>query len=550
MTQGVKIAVTPKLGATIREYRRREGLTIAEFLQHIEERSGPGAPRLDDAFMSRLESGKVTSVQAEKIRAVALGMGLKDLEELQELASSDRDIPFRIASVHALFAAPVIAAANRLAIRGATLVSFGRQQNTEFIPTASELNSDGHRRIFHTAPHYRASQSPDQEHLDDSIQRVPWENGVSRYCTGLEIDYLWQRGEIDIAVVSRESFSHLSSRASREGIIVGTVSQSARAVNFLALVYPGKISQSADQTEERLNLLSRGHVQADADPSPRDPRPFLRACARLLRHELRVMFPKGTIAHQQIDRLMAVYECLDRDTLIRREPHNLSEYDTFRNMAFERAKKTGIALLALWEPFATYLRKGWDDLVKNDDPDAFEALAKTGGSTGNGAASFMPESGYRCSVDFPLARLFGYVGMPNPLFPMDIIATRAFLNKGAPARTLLIELFDVLEREIRALHEAVECYSDNIVRFQSTMVRAADDPRNRSESQRPDPDEEWLARVSANWLTSRANETVRYLSSAFGLQIPEMFRALCELEFSLTFDRSFANYLLSNAQPR
>jgi transcriptional regulator with XRE-family HTH domain len=538
MAQSNKLPVTPELGTAIREYRRSQGLTIAEFLQRIEELAAPDAPTLDDAFISRLESGKLVTVQAVKLLTIALGMGLKSVDELRQLAKGGRDVPVRIASIHALFAAPVIAAANRLTLNGATFTSFGSQRGADFVPTWSSLIADNQRRLYHTTPHPHAKEHTDPERFDNSIRAVAWEKGITRYLTGLEIDALWQKGEVDIAVVSREIFgNHLSSRASHEGIIVGTVSQSARAVNLLALVYPGRDSQSPERTQSRLKLLEYGRGLSGGDPSHGDPRPYLKACATELNNELNVLCPRGTIAHRQIDRLMAVYEWLDRGTSIRREPLSLSEYDAFRDKAFSRAQSAGVALLALWEPFATFLRQEWEALM---DREAWQARSDYGGtshSKDSHSASFEFGERFHYSVDFPLSRLFAYVGMPNPLFPMDIIATRAFLNRGPPARNVLMDLFDVLEKEIGSLHEAIDCYADNLIRSQlssSTIVDRTSPPDSRCGN---------YGRSSANWLRSRANDTVLHLSSAFGLTIPDTFRALSEVEFGLTFDRSFVNYL-------
>lgn len=529
-----RLNVNKKLGEAIREYRREHRLTIANFLGSVgrEAQKFELNASIDDAFISRLESGKIGSTRADNLTAIALAMGLPNVDQLMALGSADKYIPTRIGTVHAIWAAPLIAAANRLTMRGATLTSFGYQEGGHFKAMPSVLDPNGQRKIFHTAPNYKKS-AEGWDRPDSVTEQLIWQDGKTRLCAAPEIDILWREEEIDIAAISREVFrAHLGRRASREGIIIGTISQSARAAKVVALIDPfvafPQSTEISDQAQVGPVLPPQPKTLKDTITTIRTQTDeFLENCHEIAKRHgdtraLSIMCPEGTFSVSEIHRLSWVRVRQDKPPLTA-ESYSLSDYDTLREKAFHRARTTGIAMLTLWEPFSTYVRTAWEnDVEKRSLTDLTLCRAVKEINANIPPRRYLAaEEKFNFSVNFSLASMFSAAGEPfNPLFPLDIIVARDYLEKGEPADIALKQLFDTLEGEIGQLREASERFSEISVT-----------------SWKAEPDS------VAKRMAACANEPIKALTSAFRLSVAQTFHALSEVEFGLTFDRSFVNYL-------
>ncbi len=510
---GGRIQVNQKIGSAIRAFRRRNDYTIAMFARLIEEQARKlgSSLKIDDAFISRLESAKIASARAEVLTLISWVMGYTDVQQLLALGKAEEFIPTRIGTVHGILSGPLFVALGHLTMPGTAFTSFGFQDEVGwFKPIFSDLGTRS-RCIRYIAPNLEVGNE-DSTPLESSLKEQ-WRVGKSRLCAAPEIDALWRANEIDIAAVSRSVFEpHMGRRATREGIIAGTISQSAGA-ELITLIdpfvvfaaEPPPVEETFVELTQASNFLDKSHDLSR-----------LRAT-----DEIKILCPTGAFTLSELDRLSWVRVKQSRRPLVLEE-HSLSSYESFLETALERARETGIAILATWEPFSSYIRSAWDrDVEKRAHINGklFERTRRC--ATGTGLKAYIPSAlNFSFSVDFSLGALFAAAGQTtNGSFPLDLIIARDYLAKGELASISLRRLFDTLESEILGLREAVDRFSDIIVNSNA-------------------PADTFAKRVA-----SRATDSVRLLSKVFDLSIIQTFIALSGAEFGLTFDRSFVNYL-------
>lgn len=490
------------IGDDVKAARLKRGMGLPELARKIEEiaRSNPDVDAVDRTALLRIESGRTLNPREKTLRSIAIALGESPSFFSQGQIGEDLTT-LRIAAAHGIFAAPAIAAALSTSVDGAKFISFGVNSETDgFTPVCSDLSSNGRKRLWRPLP---LSEENERECNDaERLGLRVWSNGYNsevcsapeivrkpqRFASGKEVMELWEKNEIDVAVVAADVFfKRFDESVTSDAIHACSLTKTTvRGVDLVAFYRPSILEewQKSKQHDARETSRLSSHSE---------DRLFKQSAALLAILDIvsgneamkSIVVPASTLASAQI------LEITKANPNVHMQPFEIpiSDYEYFREALFKKAE-SGVGLAVVWEPFTSALRRDWKRHMKNDSD--FES--------------------WPMSLALDLA---GSIGLPD--VSMDVIVRRSYLDKAGGN----CDLFDA--------------FLDRVNKVSSNMQKAVDAYRLR-------PLDDWWERS--------ASDEIRLLARYFGLSVVETLRAAAQMSFELSYTPSYVNYLKLNLRRR
>lgn len=511
--------------------RLEQGLSLAEISRQLDELKNQGktSTTIDPAGLSRLENGTTQKANEDRLRALAMAMKLKDEDYFIEFATECTEIPLKIGAVHNLFAAPVFAALPHFDLFGSTLSSFGNEdENGKYVPTSNPISPRQRENLItRNGPTYYADYMRTQGYLE-RVSSFPEARAVTSQpkvspqvnvlCAGKEIEELWENNEINVAIAAKEVFKDQLRK--NEAVTCGTISYTEHGASLVFLINPAiyeknigleKVEKKISEYKDNVGNIFKSfqklrHKEIKALP-------------------VKVFLPEKTFAGKLINELKpyasSEWGAFDQ------HPLDFGNYEAARDEIFEAAlnnEGNGFAVVAIWEPFKTYLRYGWEAKLReefgNEHPGikSFQIASPQTYSRGQ----ILNPKELSCSLEWSIGRIFNHLGAPSvPTVSMDVmIKQNALFRMSRTPNRLINGFFGGIESAIAGLREAANKYTEML----------------------PLSTDETVGKI----IDLAANEHIRNISSYFEIPRSRCLNAVAEADYRLTYDQAFIQHLIKD----
>lgn len=384
----------------VRDARTRHGLSLPELADRIRllAETDKSIETVDRTSLSRIENGVTLRPRDSTLRAIALALGEAPS---YFIARTQREWTLSIGATHGIFSAPVIIAALTQVIEGARFTTFGQGRSDDpFTAVWSNLSANGKRSLLRPPPPVKV---PDAVR-DDAVAGLKlWRpgdpvgsdgpNGAGgeaplRIATASKIMELWNRNEIDVAVVSADVFK-LQNSSADEAVHCATLTHnSGRGVSLVVLSDPARVPNPPAAMDIIPHVAARDFAGGQ------------------------IIVPANTFATAHVKEL----ERIASDSISPREIR-MGDYAEFRDKVFDaldEPQNNGVVIVALWEPFVVFLRQDWRERMKSAGQTASDEEDPPGWGT--------------CSLNRTIDNM-GSVGLPT--VTMDLMVRKKYLDEAS-----------------------------------------------------------------------------------------------------------------------
>ena len=284
---------------------------------------------------------------------------------------------------------------------------------------------------------------------------------------------MWKSGEIDVAVVSAEVFKR------EPGILNDAVNcctlthNSGRGVRLIALYDPNKVADVA-----RLKLEFPDEV--------------IEKVATREYSGGKIIVPTATFGSAHVEKI---------DTEKSIVPHEirLGDFKKFSDDVFRilEDNESGVIIVALWEPFVTYLRYEWQERMKSASP--FDWL--------------------ECSLSQTIDTKSS-VGLPT--LSMDVLVRKRYLNDAAGTPPELDHFLTNLQKVTSDLEDQIQVFRKTVSIIRSFVDDDAD--------------------ISGK-LNGKTSKEIRTLALYYGISEYDCARAIAQVGFEIGYAPEYVQYL-------
>lgn len=547
------------VGACLKQLRMEQGLSLLGLVGRMRDRAEELQGRFASAgydeppsstTIGRIENGDIANPTPVTLQALAVALD-KDSELLLNLFLEQSPETLRIVCAHTMLGAAVFGALPDTVLNNVTLAHLLNKKDGGLFPLYNSLAPNGRRKIiFPSLPDEEVSNESFLEHLPlggpaAAFSTNVLDSGWSHFCFGADLKDLWASKEVDVVIASRDIFEpELRASGPTAALACANLTRSVRAVALLTLVHPrlavahaNALSSSIEdqmkiwkQNPHAMAAFARStqntcEVRYEArmyDPSgiPTCPVEYCLDSTR----NIDVFYPAKTFGEQHVQKLCRSVARLHpwgtpnpRELALSADPNEtcrlLKDY-------VERDPRggSGLIMLATWEPFTSYIRHSWDQLMAREEPTSYAELSRH---------QTMLSPDYWCSTELSLGRFLGSIGVYElPTATMDVLVRKSLTNernlKRNPKLAAVIEFLRALSMTSHTLRDRGHMFARE---FDSQNIAA----------------EATDASASTNFrgLAGANDQHVRNLSQAFRIPKWRVMRALSQLDLSLKFDRGF-----------
>lgn len=549
-------------GAIVKDDRRAADLSLSGLAGMMEEHGKeiPDFKAPSITTLSRIESGEIAKPSVVILRAIASALG-KEADHYVLLFRQFGGDGLNIIAAHTIFGAAAFASLPDAKIDGLNLGHFGTSSSDGFVPEFSSLSPNGNRRIkIGVLPDEEPEEGLSREHaVGDStvaVRDMRYGVGWNAFCLGEDLKSLWEAKQVDAVIASRDLFqAEFQTSGPMEALACANLTRSVRGVSLVALVHPTLAIQHSQRiglemaTQVQLWLrnfvalvaFARSGVKQSNHPVY-PARIWTSRGEEILPHTyhinpervLEVLYPKGTFAEEHVRKLCASVDFpwgtpRARELLVHTSPRDTCQ--SIKTHIEETNQNSGVAVLAVWEPYTSHFRHQWDRLMENTDRQSFLEVNRHAKSCCDGPAGVVPD--YSCSTEISLGRFLGSLGvqaMPN--ISMDLIVRKSILNDLNPKKN---QKLATLVRFLRVL-------TDTSIKLKSRAVAFA----TEFDTQTSVVEQNTSLQQSTFRKSMETIEDTKILNLANVLRIPRWraLRAISELDLSVRYDPGFLELFL------